>query len=107
MKQFVTAALAALLPVMAGATSPAEGRIAALQAEGYDRIEVRTGPSQTRIEALRCGEKVELVIDSVTGTVLKHEIESATGDPLRAGVRYRVRDGDFVGERHRRDDDDD
>ena len=107
MKYLSTAVLVALLPVMAGAASPAEDRISALQAEGYDRIEVKTGPSQTKIEALRGAEKVELVIDSVTGAVLKQEIENAAGETMRAGVRYRSRDRDFVGERRRGRSDDD
>ncbi|MBS4011986.1 MAG: PepSY domain-containing protein, partial [Roseovarius sp.] len=97
MKPIFFAALVALLPAMAGASPLTDAKVAALQADGYDRIEVKTGRSQTKIEALRGAEKLEVVYDSATGQVLKREIESAAyDDDISVGVKYRSRDRDFV-----------
>ncbi|MAN97546.1 hypothetical protein [uncultured Roseovarius sp.] len=105
MKPIVYAALATLLPVMAEASPLIDTEVTALQAEGYDRIEVKTGRTQTKIEAIRGAEKLEVVYDSTTGAVLKREIESAEyDDDISVGVKYRSRDRDFVG-RDKRDDD--
>ena len=86
MKPIVYAALVALLPVMAEASPLIDTKVTALQAEGYDRIEVKTGRTQTKIEAIRGAEKLEVVYD------------------ISVGVKYRSRDRDFVG-RDKRDDD--
>lgn len=105
MKPICPAALIALLPVMAGATSLIDSKVAALHAEGYDRIEVKTGLTQTKIEALRGARKLEMIYDSVTGAVLKREIELREyDDDISLGIRYRARGRDFVDSDERDDD---
>ena len=47
-----------------------------LQTDGYTRIEVKTGPTQTKVEAIRGTEKVEFVYDNATGTILKREVDT-------------------------------
>lgn len=97
MKQLLCAALLAAVPMIALAGFTLEDEIVRLQAAGYDRIEVKTGPTQTKIEAVSGQRKLELVYDGRTGSVLKHEMEAARGDDhIHTGVRYRTRDRDFV-----------
>jgi hypothetical protein len=79
--------------------------VRALQAEDYDSIEVKTGPTQFKVEAIRNGMKLEVVYDLLTGAILEQEIERAdSDDDDRRGVSYDTEDNDFVG---RSDDDDD
>lgn len=69
-----------------------------LQAQGYTRVEVKTGPTQTKVEAIRGTEKVEVVYDSASGAVLKSETEAVRpGDDISPGVSIRNRDRDFLG----------
>jgi phosphosulfolactate synthase (CoM biosynthesis protein A) len=76
-----------------------------LQSQGFTRIEVKNGTTQTKIEAIRGSEKVETVYDRATGAVIEREIERVDGDDdTRPGVEIRTRDRDFVDDR---DDDDD
>lgn len=71
--------------------------IADLQAEGYTWIEVKRGPTQIKIEAVKGTTKVETVIDAATGAVLKTETETASlRDQERTGVQVRDRNEDFV-----------
>lgn len=81
--------------------------IAGLQADNYTSIEVKSGPTQIKVEAIRDGMKLEIIYDAVTGTELKREIEPLeAGEDIHLGVSYDVDDEDFVG-RSRDDDDDD
>ena len=83
----------------AQASEFAEARITALQAEGYSRLEVKTGLTQTKIEAidLANNKKLEIVIDSATGVVLSEEISTIGFLENRTeGVFYRTRNRDFV-----------
>jgi hypothetical protein len=83
----------------AQASEFAEARITALQAEGYSRLEVKTGLTQTKIEAidLANNKKLEIVIDSATGVVLSEEISTiGIFENTTAGVFYRTRNRDFV-----------
>lgn len=80
-----------------------------LQAQGFTRIEVKNGLTQTKVEAIRGTEKVEIVFDRDTGEVIKQEVETVrAGEDTRSGVEVRNRDRDFVdGSRSDGDDDDD
>lgn len=92
-----TAAALALSASAAFPQSIAEQVIAQLQAEGYQRIEVRNGPSQVKVEAIRDGMKMEVVYDALTGAVVKHEVERVDADEdTTPGVRVRNNDRDFV-----------
>lgn len=62
------------------AQSIAEPIVTQLQAEGYERIEVKNGLTQVKVEAIRNGMKLEVTYDAVTGEVLKQEVR-----PVEAG----------------------
>ncbi|WP_395541095.1 PepSY domain-containing protein [Neotabrizicola sp. sgz301269] len=67
------------------------------KAQGYSYIEVKQGPTQIKVEAVKGSEKVEVVIDMETGAVLKQETEQASAeDQGRSGVEIRTRKEDFV-----------
>lgn len=85
---------------LSGATETA---ISDLRSQGYEFFEIKNGPTQTKIEAVRGGEKLELIIDSETGAILKREFEDAGSDAGRSGLKIDDRDSDFLDD----DDDDD
>jgi hypothetical protein len=82
-------------------------------ADGFTRIEVKSGPTQTKVEAIRGTEKVEVVYDNASGSVLKREVEAlAPGTLPRTGIEVDTRNRDFVrpgrsDDRVARSDDDD
>jgi len=83
----------------AQASEFAEARITSLKADGYSRIEVKTGLTQTKIEAINpvTLAKLEIVIDSATGAVLSEETGTVGFLENRTeGVFYRTRNRDFV-----------
>lgn len=93
---------------MAMAALNTEAVVASLQAEGYTWIEVKRGPTQVKIEAVRGTEKVETIYDRATGAVIEREVEVADGDDVgRVGVEIRDRSRDFTDGRGRDDDDGD
>ena len=71
--------------------------VADLQAAGYTRVEVRVGPTQMKIEAIRGTQKLEVIYDKATGAVLKTETQTVRpGEKTHAGVSIRDRGRDFV-----------
>lgn len=91
------AAVFALAANIALAQDATQGAVEQFQADGYTRIEVKTGPTQTKIEAIKGDTKVEVVIDNATGAVLKRETETVEADDDTApGVFFDSRDDDFV-----------
>ena len=77
-------------------------------ADGYTRVEVKIGPTQAKVEAIKDGIKTEVVYDLATGDVLKTETEAVGSDDNTApGVFVRNRSGDFVGSSDDSDDIDD
>lgn len=81
---------------MAQALTPNEV-ISSLQADGYNRVEVKVGPTQMKVEAIRGQQKLELVYDRSTGALLKREVEAVeAGDSVAPGVSVRDRGRDFV-----------
>ena len=93
-----TALIAALSAGTAIAAIDTNALVADYRAQGYTSIEVRTGPTQTRVEAIRGTEKVEVIYDRETGGVLKSETGVVeAGDDSRPGVSIRDRERDFVG----------
>ncbi len=82
--------------------------VAAFQAEGFTRIEVKQGPTQIKVEAIRGTEKVETIYDIETGEPLKSETETVEeGENVNPGVFIRIRDDDFVDVSDDDDEDDD
>ncbi|MEZ5913426.1 MAG: PepSY domain-containing protein [Paracoccaceae bacterium] len=72
---------------------------------GYSRVEVKVGPTQIKVEAIKGDAKVEVVYDKETGEILKSESERVrAGEDTRPGISVRDRSGDFV---DGSDDDDD
>ncbi len=67
------------------------------QTDGYSYIQIRTGATQIKVEAVKDGQKVEVIYDAAMGTVLKTETYSVgtivSADP---GLRLREVDRDFV-----------
>ncbi|MDA8747130.1 PepSY domain-containing protein [Litoreibacter sp.] len=88
----------------AGAQNMNDQIIANLQEQGFGYIEIKNGRTQTKVEAIRGTDKLEVVYDNASGTILKQERERAESDELGlAGVDIDQRNRDFVGS----DDDDD
>lgn len=82
--------------------------IAGLQSEGFTRIEIKTGPTQVKAEAIRGTEKHEIVYDAATGKVLKMEVETVeAGEDTNPGVEVDIEDHDFVGSDDATDDNSD
>lgn len=103
--------IAAVFAIAAGAAqaqSATDQLVAGFQAGGFTRIEVKNGPTQTKIEAMRGTEQVEVVIDRATGGVLKREVATVeAGEDTAPGVFIDDRTKDFVDGRTGGDDDDD
>ncbi len=84
-------------------------------AKGYDFVEVKVGPTQTKVEAIKGTTKVEVIYDNETQEIIKSEQETAEGDEVgRTGKQVRTVNRDFErddggrrGGRGGRDDDDD
>ena len=102
--------LASLVLVVAGGTAALaltpQDIAERYQAQGYTHIEIKQGLTQTKVEAIRGSEKLEIVFDRATGAILKSETEQASrAEMARTGVTVRDRGRDFV--RSARSDDDD
>ncbi|MFN3846653.1 MAG: hypothetical protein ACK4RZ_12670 [Paracoccaceae bacterium] len=75
----------------------ADDVVADLQAAGYTRVEVRVGPTQIKVEAIRGTEKLETVYDAATGAVIKTQVRTVeAGTQTAPGVTVRERKRDFV-----------
>lgn len=109
MKRSLFAALAVTaLGSVALADAATDQIIADLQSQGFQRIEIDTGIGQIKVEAIRGMDKIEVVYDRATGSILKQEVERVrTGEDTTPGVSIRDRDRDFVDTDRRRDRDDD
>ena len=51
-------------------------------AAGYDFVQVKVGPTQTKVEAIKGDSKIEVVIDNATGSSIKTEQEPADADEI-------------------------
>lgn len=82
-------------------------------AQGYTFVEVKVGPTQTKVEAIKDGRKLEVVYDNATGDIIKQETERADADDAsRTGkdvrtVRRDFEDGDDDDDHDGDHDDDD
>lgn len=107
-KLLMTAAAVVLSGQAAMAAVTAQSLITELQGQGYSWIEVKRGPTQMKVEAVRGTEKLEFVVDAATGEVLAREVERADRDEMgRTGVEVADRGGNFVSATGRSLDDDD
>jgi hypothetical protein len=93
---FAALAIVAAGSAVALALTP-EQIAARYQAEGYTRIEIKQGLTQTKVEAIRGTEKIEVVYDRATGAILKSETERATpGERGHSSTVLRSLGLDFV-----------
>jgi hypothetical protein len=82
---------------MAFAAVTSDDLVAQYRADGYTWIEVKTGLTQIKVEAVKGSEKIEVIYDKETGAVLKRETETASvQDQGRTGVQTDTRSRDFV-----------
>ena len=84
----------------------ADELVAAYQAKGYTHIEVKTGLTQIKVEAVKGNTKVEVIYDAATGAILKQESERAERDERGTGVEVSTEDHDFLGDDDDNDEDD-
>jgi hypothetical protein len=95
---FLIAALFALPSTAALALIDTDGLVAGYQADGYTAIEVTRGLTQTKIEAIRGTEKIEVIYDNETGATLSSMLGTpAADDDLLPGVTVRDLSGNFLG----------
>ena len=79
-----------------------------LASQGFRATEIKTGPTQTKVEAVRGQTKLEVIYDRATGRILKQETERLAGTGGDIGLEVSQEDRDFIGRSDgRRDDDDD
>ena len=91
--------LAAALSLTGGAAFAltAQDIINTLSSLGYTRIELKTGPTQTKVEAIRGTEKLEVIYDNASGDTLKSEVQAVEpGENTAPGVSVRNRNRDFL-----------
>jgi hypothetical protein len=99
-------AAVALSANMAFAAIDATALADAYLAEGYDFVEVKVGPTQTKVEAIKGTTKVEVIYDNETQAIIKQEQETADSDDVgRTGKEVKTVGEDF--EDGDDDDDDD
>ncbi len=95
-KLMMFTATAALTANMAYAAIDGQALADSYLADGYDFVEVKQGPTQTKVEAIKGSSKVEVVYDNENGAIIKQETETADGDDLgRTGSQVRSVDKDF------------
>jgi hypothetical protein len=107
MRPFLSTVALALAAAPALAQSVADQVVAGLQAQGFERIEVTTGPTQLRAEAVRGDLGIEYVYDLRTGALLRQDTSRVDDDDRAPGVEFDRADRDFVGAGDDLDDDDD
>ena len=83
---------------MSLAAITADELVLAYQAQGYTRIEVKTGLTQIKVEAVTGNSKVEVIYDALTGAILQQETSRANPDDLSTGVEVSQEDHDFLGQ---------
>ena len=70
--------------------------IDSLQAQGFTPVEVKTGPSQIKAEAVRDGQRIEVVYDSASGQIITQEFGPAGAQAGAGGIEVNVEGDDFV-----------
>ena len=104
-KLLATSALLGLSAIPALAQITPE-QVAAAYAD-YDAVEVKTGPTQIKVEAYRGGRKLEVIYDIATGEILASETYNDSPDDEDMGVDFDFEDEDFLDDEDDEDDEDD
>ena len=78
------------------------------QEMGFDFIEVKDGINQVKVEAIKDGQKIEVIYDRETGRILKQETERPDADDIgRTGVDISQENKDFLDDEDDDESDDD
>lgn len=90
-KLFHAAAALIMSATFAHAAITSGDLVAQYQAQGYTRIEVKVGTTLAKVEAIKDGQKVEVLYDLVSGAILKSETEAVRpGEDVTPGVEVRT-----------------
>ncbi len=107
MKRFFSLTTAMILTAGAAfASITASDLVTSYQAEGYTKIEVITGLTQIKVEAVQGTAKVEVIYDATTGAILSQHTRHASKKDTGAGVILTTQSRDFLGQGVGRNDDD-
>ncbi len=106
-KLMIYTAAAALTANMAFAAIDPQALADEYIAWGYTYVEVKQGPTQTKIEAVKGDVKVEAIYDNASGEIIKEETEAAGDYAGRTGIEIDFRDEDFEDNDDENDDDED
>ncbi len=101
-----TAAMA-LSTGMAMAAITGSDVVSTYQAQNYSYIQVKEGPTQIKVEAIKDGMQIEVIYDKATGDVVSTESGVASAeDAAKTGVSVKVVKADFGGKdgKHGKDD---
>lgn len=104
-KLMLFTAAAALSANVAFAAINPEALAAAYQAEGYTYVEIKVGPTQTKLEAVKGDRKVEVIYDNASEDIIKQEFDSADDYTGKTGVEIATTSRDFEDDGDDRDDD--
>jgi hypothetical protein len=95
-KLLMFTATTALFANMALAAIDTQALADGLIADGYTYVEIKVGPTQTKVEAVNETTKLEVVYDNETGAVISQETQAAGDDYAgQAGVEIDDSDEDF------------
>lgn len=112
-KLFHAAAALIMSATFAHAAITSDDLVAQYQAQGYTRIEIKVGTTLAKVEAIKDGQKVEVIYDLASGAILKSETEAVrAGENVTPGVKVRTVNDDKLSDgrgrgRSGNDDDDD
>lgn len=81
---------------LAMAAVTANDLVTTYQAQGYTTIEVKTGLTQIKVEAIQGRAKVEVIYDAATGAILKQETSRARAGDAGQGVELSTVARDFL-----------
>jgi len=97
MKPYVKlAAVFTMIGTVASADAFSDKIIANLQDLGYEYIEIRNGPTQVKVEAIRGDSKLEVIYDRESGVIIEREVDDADPeDTGKSGVSVRDANSDF------------
>ena len=91
LKLLSTTAAIAIAASAAFAQSSTDQIVSQLQGQGFTRIEIKQGPTQIKVEAVRGDTKVEYIYDSSTGDLIKSEVERVgSDDDISPGIEIRT-----------------
>ena len=63
----------------------------------FDYIEIKEGLTQVKVEAIRGDQKLEVIYDRATGSILKQKLEPADAEKIGiSGIEFERRNRDFL-----------